>query len=107
LSGKILHINRDGTTAVDTPIEGAPADSPVLTYGHRNVQGLALRPGTGTEPGQILSAEHGPDVDDEVNLVQPGANYGWDPDVDGTYNQNVPMTDTAAFPDAVEAAWSS
>lgn len=68
LSGKILHITRDGEPADDTLGE----DTPVLNYGHRNVQGLAVRPGT----DQIFSAEHGPDVDDEVNLVIPGGNYG-------------------------------
>jgi len=71
LSGKILHVTRAGAPADDT-ID----DSRVVTYGHRNVQGLAVRPGS----DQIVSAEHGPDVDDEVNLVLPGSNYGWDPD---------------------------
>ncbi|WP_291081837.1 PQQ-dependent sugar dehydrogenase [Dietzia sp. UBA5065] len=103
LSGKILHVDRDGTPAGDTDIDGAPADSPVLTYGHRNVQGLALQPGS----GRIYSAEHGPAVDDEVNLVRPGGNYGWDPNSGGRYNQDVPMTDTRAFPDAVPAVWRS
>ncbi|MEH6623843.1 MAG: PQQ-dependent sugar dehydrogenase [Dietzia maris] len=98
LSGKILHITRDGAPAGDTI-----GDSPVLTYGHRNVQGLALRP----DSGQIVASEHGPDVDDEVNLVLPGSNYGWDPNSGGRYDQNVPMTDTGDFPDAVEAVWRS
>jgi len=97
-SGKILHITRDGEPAGDTI-----GDSPVLTYGHRNVQGLALRP----DSGQIVASEHGPDVDDEVNLVLPGSNYGWDPNSGGRYDQNVPMTDTGDFPDAVEAVWRS
>lgn len=98
LSGKILHITRAGE-----PADGTIDDSPVLTYGHRNVQGLALRP----DSDQIVSAEHGPDVDDEVNLVLPGSNYGWNPNSGGRYDQNVPMTDTRAFPDAVQASWRS
>ncbi|AWH93199.1 PQQ-dependent sugar dehydrogenase [Dietzia lutea] len=98
LSGKILHVTRTGAPADDT-ID----DSRVLTYGHRNVQGLALRP----DSEQIVSAEHGPDVDDEVNLVVPGANYGWNPGSDGRYDQNVPMTDARAFPEAVGASWRS
>ena len=97
-SGKILHITRDGEPTGDTI-----GDSPVLTYGHRNVQGLALRP----DSGQIVASEHGPDVDDEVNLVLPGSNYGWDPNSGGRYDQNVPMTDTGDFPNAVEAVWRS
>ncbi len=98
LGGKILHVTRTGA-----PAEGTIGGSRVLTYGHRNVQGLALQPGT----DRIFSAEHGPDVDDEVNMVVPGGNYGWDPDDAGRYDQSVPMTDTDTFPDAVEASWSS
>ncbi|MGI9587247.1 MAG: PQQ-dependent sugar dehydrogenase [Dietzia maris] len=96
LAGKTLHIDPDGTPAGDS-------DSVIHTIGHRNVQGLAIDP----DSGRVYSAEHGPDVDDEVNLLQPGGNYGWNPDVGGQYNQNVPMTDTGRFPDAVEAVWSS
>jgi glucose/arabinose dehydrogenase len=53
----------------------------------------------------MWSAEHGPDRDDEVNLLTKGGNYGWNP-VPG-YNEAVPMTDTAQFPSAVRARWSS
>ena len=74
----------------------------VFTLGHRNVQGLAVRPGT----GQVFAVEHGPDRDDEVNLLREGANYGWDPDGDGGYDESVPMTDQA-IPGAVPAVWSS
>ena len=51
-----------------------------------------------------MSAEHGPSVDDELNLLVAG-NFGWDP-VPG-YNESVPMTDLGKFPDAVPAIWSS
>ncbi|MFN3338681.1 MAG: PQQ-dependent sugar dehydrogenase [Dietzia sp.] len=95
LAGKTLHINPDGSPA--------SGDSVINSIGHRNIQGLAIQPGT----GNVYSAEHGPDVDDEVNLLAPGANYGWNPNIGGSYNQNVPMTDTARYPDAVEAVWSS
>jgi glucose/arabinose dehydrogenase len=75
----------------------------VWTYGHRNVQGLAVRPGT----GQVYSVEHGPGRDDEVNLLKAGGNYGWDPDGDdGGYDESVPMTDTD-IPGAIPAVWSS
>ena len=98
LGGKILRVD---------PLTGAaPADNPfpgslVYSYGHRNVQGLARRPGT----NQMWSVEHGPTVDDEINLLSAGGNYGWDP-VPG-YNEGVPMTDLVKFPGAVEARWSS
>jgi glucose/arabinose dehydrogenase len=74
----------------------------VWTLGHRNVQGLAVRPGT----GQVFSVEHGPDRDDEVNLLREGGNYGWDPDGDRTYDESVPMTDPG-IEGAIPAVWSS
>ncbi|GAA5164585.1 PQQ-dependent sugar dehydrogenase [Ornithinimicrobium tianjinense] len=100
LGGKVLAVRPDGTPARPGG-HVAGADPRILTYGHRNVQGLALRPGT----EEVWAVEHGPDVDDEVNLLRPGANYGWDPEPG--YDESVPMTDLDAFPDAVEAAWSS
>jgi glucose/arabinose dehydrogenase len=78
----------------------------VFTYGNRNVQGLAVQPRT----GWIFAAEHGPTVDDEINILRAGANYGWDPSRGGTetsYDESVPMTDLRHFPDAVPAIWSS
>ena len=72
----------------------------VHTYGHRNVQGLAQR-----EDGTLWSAEHGPDRDDEVNLLKNGGDYGWNP-VPG-YNESVPMTDQGLPGKQVAAAWSS
>jgi aldose sugar dehydrogenase len=100
LGGKVLAVTRDGDpTDPDGHVPGG--DPRILTYGHRNVQGLALRPGG----DEVWSVEHGPDVDDEVNLLVPGANYGWDPGPG--YDESVPMTDTTTFPRAVEAVWSS
>lgn len=104
LGGKTLRADlRTGA-----PLPGAPfPQSPyVWSYGHRNLQGIVARPGT----DQVFTAEHGPDVDDEVNLDRAGANYGWDPSQGGTvrtYDESVPMTDTTRFPDAVPAVWSS
>jgi aldose sugar dehydrogenase len=83
--------------------DAATGEVAVWTSGHRNVQGLAVRPGS----GQVFAVEHGPDRDDEVNLQQPGGNYGWDPEgSDGSYDQSVPMTDPA-IPGAIPAVWSS
>jgi glucose/arabinose dehydrogenase len=82
--------------------DAATGDVEVWTLGHRNVQGLAVRPGS----GQVFSVEHGPTRDDEVNLLQPGGNYGWDPDGGGTYDESVPMTDPE-IPGAIAAVWSS
>jgi glucose/arabinose dehydrogenase len=68
LAGKVLRVTTDGR-----PYPGNPFDpeSPVYTYGHRNVQGLAFRDGV------AYAIEHGPDRDDEVNRLRPGRNYGW------------------------------
>jgi glucose/arabinose dehydrogenase len=83
--------------------DAATGEVDVWTYGHRNVQGLAVRPGT----GQIFAVEQGTSRDDEVNLLQPGGNYGYDPHgADGGYDESVPMTDPD-IPGAVPAVWSS
>jgi glucose/arabinose dehydrogenase/cytochrome c5 len=73
LNGKILRFNLDGTIPDDNPFPG----SPVWTIGHRNPQGLAFGP-----TGKLYASEHGPNNDDEVNLIQPGHNYGW-PTIEG------------------------
>ena len=98
LGGKVLRV--DPSTGAGAPTNPL-APSRVYTYGHRNVQGLALRPGA----SRMWAVEHGPRVDDEINLLVAGSNYGWDP-VPG-YNEAVPMTDLVKFPGAVEARWSS
>ena len=99
LGGKVLRV--DPSTGDGAPANPFASSPRVYTYGHRNVQGLALRPGT----GRMWAVEHGPRVDDEINLLVAGGNYGWDP-VPG-YNESVPMTDRVKFPDSVEARWSS
>ncbi len=109
LGGKVLRLDLDtGEPAPDNPFIDAknPRQRYVYTYGHRNIQGVAVRPGT----DQIFTAEHGPSFNDEVNLIQAGRNYGWDPSHGGTvggYDESVPMTDLERFPDAVPAKWQS
>ena len=72
----------------------------VLTYGHRNVQGLAQR-----SNGTLWSVEHGPTRDDEVNQLGGGLDYGWNP-VPG-YNERVPMTDHSLPGAQTSARWRS
>jgi len=68
LSGKILRLNDDGTIPNDNPIDG----SSVFSYGHRNVRGMDW-----DQYGNLYASELGPSKNDEVNLIQPGKNYGW------------------------------
>jgi PQQ-dependent dehydrogenase (s-GDH family) len=74
--GKILRLNLDGSIPADNPTLNG-VRSHVYTYGHRNPQGLVFGP-----TGLLYESEHGPGVDDEVNLIVAGANYGW-PNVAG------------------------
>ena len=70
--GKVIRINRDGTVPADNPtIVGARPE--IWSYGHRNPQGAAIRPG-----GDALWInEHGPQGGDELNQITPAGNYGW------------------------------
>ena len=117
LGGKVLRIDRDGEAAPGnhTPAGGDPR---IFTCGHRNVQGIAFRPGD----GRPFSSEHGPGHNDEVTPLTAGGNGGWDPQPetgvacasnycgyisnkkDGTLT---PMTDLAKFPNALRPSWSN
>jgi aldose sugar dehydrogenase len=72
VNGKILRLNLDKTIPSDNPIAG----NPIWSWGHRNPQGLVFA------NGKLYSSEHGPDTDDEINIIEKGRNYGW-PDVKG------------------------
>ncbi len=76
VNGKILRINLDGTIPADNPISG----SAVWTWGHRNAQGLVV------VADKLISTEHGPSNDDELNIIVKGRNYGW-PQITGFCDQ--------------------
>lgn len=72
--GKVIRITKDGQPAEGNPFIGRSDARPeIYSYGHRNVQGLAFHP----ETGDLWENEFGPRGGDELNLIQPGKNYGW------------------------------
>ena len=74
LAGKVLRLRDDGTVPPDNPFVGRAGYRPeIYTMGHRNVLGLAVHPATGA----VWECEAGPNGGDEVNVLQPGRNYGW------------------------------
>jgi glucose/arabinose dehydrogenase len=72
--GKVLRFNDDGSIPSDNPFVGRAGHKPeVYTLGHRSSLGLAMHPGT----GEMWQNENGPNGGDEINILQPGRNYGW------------------------------
>lgn len=97
LAGKILRINLDGSIPTDNPF----SNNPVWSLGHRNPQGLVVA------HGRVYASEHGPSIEDEVNIIESGRNYGW-PNVNGpcdgpeqtfcnTNNIAVPLWSSGSF----------
>jgi aldose sugar dehydrogenase len=91
-AGKILRIHPDGSVPQDNPFVGKAGYRPeIYTMGHRNPTGLAINPTTGA----LWEGEQGPQGGDEVNIIQPGKNYGWPVvsygrDYDGTFMTKQP-----------------
>lgn len=74
LGGKVLRLRDDGSIPADNPFAGKPGARPeVYSLGHRGILGLAMHPGT----GEMWENENGPNGGDEINILKPGANYGW------------------------------
>jgi glucose/arabinose dehydrogenase len=95
--GKILRLNRDGTSAA-----GNPFGSPIYSYGHRNPQGLDWHPVT----GGLWASEHGAVGNDEVNSILAGANYGW-PLIEGAETRPGMETPPAFFSPSVAPSGAS
>ena len=80
--GKVYRLTESGEIPTDNPfVDHTNAKTAVYSYGHRNPQGMTIHPVT----GQIWIHEHGPKGGDEINIIQPGKNYGW-PKI--TYGKN-------------------
>ena len=71
--GTVLRLNEDGSPAAGNPFAEGGGDPKIFTYGHRNIQGMALHP----ETGAVWTHEHGPRGGDEINILEAGTNYGW------------------------------
>ena len=72
--GKLIRLHDDGKVPADNPfVKRAGAKPEIWSYGHRNMQGIAIDPAT----GNVWTTEHGPQGGDELNLEGPGRNYGW------------------------------
>jgi glucose/arabinose dehydrogenase len=72
--GKMLRLTEDGRAHPDNPFTDQKGARPeIYSYGHRNIQGLALDPAS----GRVWANEHGARGGDELNLIEPGKNYGW------------------------------
>lgn len=97
LAGKILRVNRDGTTP-----GGNPYSSPVYSLGHRNPQGIDWHPVT----RDLWASEHGNVGNDEINVIDAGANYGW-PAIEANQSMAGMQTPIAFFSPAIAPSGAS
>ena len=96
--GKILRLNDDGTIPKDNPFVGRAGYRPeIYSIGHRTVMGLAFHPTTGA----LWENENGPQGGDEVNIIQPGKNYGWPLVTYGHDYDGTPLHERPAPPNMV------
>lgn len=101
-NGKIHRIRLDGTVPPDNPWVGKTNALPTIySFGHRNPQGLALRP----SDGRLWSTEHGPRGGDELNLIHRGSNYGWPRVTLGMNYNGTPMNAQTGLPGMVDPVY--
>ncbi len=95
LQGKVVRIRPDGMVPRDNPFRSQrDAKAEIWTYGHRNPQGMAWNPWT----NDLWLAEHGPQGGDELNRIQPGANYGWPLRTHGQGYDGQPIPEASTTP---------
>ncbi|MBP6058634.1 MAG: PQQ-dependent sugar dehydrogenase [Nitrosomonas sp.] len=91
--GKVIRIRSDGSVPSDNPfVNNSQAKPEIWSYGHRSVQGAAIHPKT----GELWIHEHGPKGGDEINIPQPGKNYGWPKASYGSHYNLMPIKDEHA-----------
>jgi glucose/arabinose dehydrogenase len=94
--GKMLRLRDDGSVPPDNPFVGRSGYQPeIYSLGHRSPQGLAFHP----ETGALWENEHGPLGGDELNVIQPGKNYGWPLVTYGTWYDGEKVSDATSRPD--------
>lgn len=99
--GTIVRLNLDGTVPEDNPFAGQDsARAEIWSYGHRNIQSAAIHP----ETGALWEVEFGPLGGDELNLVEPGTNYGWPAVSWGQNYDGTPIPDPPTRPEFADAA---
>ncbi|MCW1427910.1 PQQ-dependent sugar dehydrogenase [Novosphingobium sp. JCM 18896] len=100
--GKVLRLTLDGKPAPGNPFAAkGGVTAQIWSYGHRNVLGLKFDAG-----GRLWDLEHGPKGGDELNLVEPGKNYGWPLVSDGDHYDGKPIPRNATRPDLAQPAIS-
>jgi glucose/arabinose dehydrogenase len=93
--GKVVRLDDDGGIPKDNPfVNHWKAQPEIYSYGHRNIQGIALRPGS----TEIWIHHHGPRGGDEVNILKAGANYGWPMITYGVDYSGAIVSDKTAMP---------
>jgi aldose sugar dehydrogenase len=98
--GKIVRINPDGSVPKDNPFVGKDGARPeIWTYGHRNPQGLAFDPTT----GKLFESELGPKGGDEINVLEPGKDYGWPVVSWGSNYDDTPIPPPTTHPEFTDA----
>ncbi|BCW89677.1 Aldose sugar dehydrogenase YliI [Alphaproteobacteria bacterium SO-S41] len=93
--GKIIRINPDGSTPSDNPFIAQGGRADIYSMGHRNPLGLAIHPTTGA----LWENEMGPKGGDEINIIEPGKNYGWPIVSDGDNYDDTPIPDHKTRPE--------
>ncbi len=100
--GTVVRINRDGSVPQGNPfVRQQDAKPEIWSYGHRNVQGAALHP----ETGQLWVVEHGPRGGDEINIAEPGKNYGWPLVSWGRHYSGRDIPDPTTRPDLAQSVY--
>lgn len=100
--GSVIRLNDDGTVPFDNPFLDDRAAMPeIYSYGHRNIQGIAINP----ETGSVWTHEHGARGGDEINLIESGRNYGWPSVTYGVNYDGSPISDATSGPGFEEPIW--